>query len=267
MVEIARVLVAYPVSKWDHHLAVAGSRWIRELGGVKNYRVCCVWDGELSLEEREPILAEFREAFGKVNQMAIPTTAEYRRWPQGPNALFTTFCRSLDQIAHMPFAWHEPDMFPTRSSWLDELTEEYRTCGQPFLGALSNSWMELSETQRVVVGKHLAGVACYSPDILSYAQNFIHRTEIAFDIAFSEEIGCPNLCAESKLIGHKWLTANYHWKDGLIHCTPAPSRIKGQEKYALATPMGIDQWALVHGCKDLSLVNLLREYHGMEVAA
>lgn len=219
----------------DRHLAFGLLQWIQELGGAKNHElllVTGVHTASMGMHAELELLAH--EVFGKA-EFRITDTQDEGGWPSSANnAWRDTIIFSRMKIGK-PFLWLEPDCTPLTSDWLDRIDAEYNAAGKPFLGA------------EVTVPQHrMSGIGIYPPDFVRYTSRLhMLQRNVPFDQYFAQDI-VPN-ANFTPLIQNVW-----NVEFGKPETIPT---FPDQESLKLLDPKAV----LFHRCKDLSLIQRLRE--------
>jgi len=260
------MLLVMPVCSVDLALARELSGWIRDLGPERRHNALLMWSAEVPQEDRDYILENFRNTFGKVNQMQ-PYFPDYvQGWPDAPNLTFEFTvhycCVEHPRYAEgRPWFFFEADQTPLRAGWLDALEEEYFRAGKSCLGVLEQSWMVRPGEPKVPAGKHLVGTAIYPGNFNMITGKYRGIRGMAFDVALQDEVVGGGHAAHTNLMLHCWLTENFRRDvSGDIVCDTREGRLVGQIGYSLNRTVREDAGhVLVHGCKDGSLLRLLRE--------
>ena len=274
------MLLLFPVSEVDDKLAVEVAEWIAELGGVKGHVAALEWSPAVPEDRRERIRKAFREAFAHVREFEVKLSAEAealvaegKGWPVAPNETFAQAAQWVSNSGWQgPWYFFEPDNTPTQAGWLDKLEDEYFACGKNFMGVLENSWLQHEvvddegkiHTIRQQAGRHLVGTAIYPTFMAGYTQRHLYcPANVAFDCFLQQDL--EYVSHHTNQIQHNWLTENYRREDGVIKCDAREGRKPGQKGFALARDVHSGA-VVVHGCKDLSLLRLLRAERGNQVS-
>ena len=260
------MLLVYPISNFDLTLAKAIAGWIVDLGGVQDFPALLVVDPEIPPEEWRMVRAILEKAFKSVSAVyASLDPSVDKGWPAGPNAMFRAAAAAAPEIfPELPWYFFEPDNTPLASDWLKRIEAEYASADRPFVGVLQQSWrLLMPQNERIPAGQHLVGTGVYPSRLFQYTQAHIQSRDpmngrvIAFDVAMQTDIVDGNFAKHTNLIQHNWLTCNYRREaDGKIHCDPTKGRLAGQAGFSLPHVVN-ETIAVVHGCKDLSLLKLL----------
>lgn len=127
--------VAMATHPGDKSHALQVLRWIDTLG--------CCRKSEIVLfiqEEHRAGMAIVMEAaakaFARCNLGSIARFPWPPKWPHGQN---WAFLAALDHPWKTPFLWMEPDSFPIREGWLEQLASEYWKAGKPWMGTIIRS--------------------------------------------------------------------------------------------------------------------------------
>jgi hypothetical protein len=176
-----------------------------------------------------------------------------RGWPVGPNFYWQQTILHLAKTGNQqPWLWLEMDCTPLRQGWLDDLDQEYRECGKPFMGMFGKSSVVGKTGKTMLLSEHLVGVAIYPPQISNYLEIHDHAEfNVAFDYLYQYEM-IPQ-SHESRLMQHGFRTKMFHEQLGVIKCHDASNLPEGKRHDQPVKP-GI---ALHHGCIDGSLSKLI----------
>ena len=218
-------------------------------------------------------------------------------WPLAPNIHFMYCIDELSKLNNRdPFIYLETDATPVTHDWLSQLKQEYAYAEKPYMGVWAKTY-ELIQSMskaddpkdRKPVGEpfliqndhHMVGMGIYPPD-------YIHRSgpqakgspvwntntlwkypdgKKPFDI-FCQNYHRP--CHDTKLIKHLWHTIDYGvTPDGDVICKdleePKEYLLKDSASSTYGKPLVLKNGgiinlkgvALVHGCKDGSLADLV----------
>ena len=247
------MLIVFPFSKNDLHLAVPLMAWIKRLGPYPRHDLLLAYSEELTLLERETVAMSARECGWRVPPMAIDCKIPIQRWPEAPNSIFAQVAAAVTQF-NRPWMFVEPDCTPMVVGWADRIADEYNANPQlPFMGVIADTQMGLGGCSMQKVGEHLCGCAVYPPNIATYTT--AHQTcTSAFDIVMGKFIR-PHArnCA---IMQDNWSTGNYRRdENGRIVCDPANLRV-ALSGGAVNFPVR-PEVVFLHGCKDGSLIRLI----------
>ena len=247
------MLVILPVSRIDSDLAVKLSKWISTLGGGANHQLLVASTVQTKAVGDE-ILNTLRSTFSAVAQYTLDQEHEIG-WPSSPNFMFKKtvghiFARGNTQ----PFYWFEADNTPTKSTWLDDLQTEYNLAQKPFMGVIEPSMVYDPSTKQPVRqdGEHMNGSGIYPAGFVSWSRLFdtihTHKEAQPWDLYLRWEL--QGRVHNSKQMLNNWKSVKYvRTADGPIASTAIDPN--HQSKYVT------DSIAVVHGCKDGSLIDLL----------
>jgi hypothetical protein len=234
-------LCIIPFHKGDAQLAEELLRWIIELGGCRKHRCLLVADASVHLNMTDALTTLAREAFGKATIAYVDDIKT--SWPKASNQMFKHAAIHAAKWEHCPFFWCEPDCIPLRSSWLDEIANEYARCNKPFMGKL------VSTDQHGMPALHMNGNAVYPHDVglrLSTVLNGDQAWDIASaDITVKDAFNTP-------LIHHFWGRFDLppHFED---------YRTRHSAENTLTLQNIPKKAVLFHRCKDGSLIRVLRQ--------
>lgn len=261
------MILAFPVSHVDLHIALPLAKWMRELGPYPRHEALIVWSSELTPEQREPIAVEFRAMGWKTPAKAFTAQVSTQSWPEAPNELFRATARMIEADPALQKVWYffEPDNTPLNKGWLDALADEYnRGLSHPFLGYIDTTYEQNNATKDLIkIGNHLVGTAIYPPNLSAFTNAHMECTD-AFDLALSRKI--ISMCRHTKLIHNNWRSCNYRWEErnGRMVMASDVMGLRAQQfGHALNSDVSLDA-QVVHGCKDGSLLALLKSGHKPE---
>lgn len=251
---ISTVTIVFPLFSGDKPQAQALAELIRDMGGVESHHCLLVCPEGTDIAG---VIEPLREAFGAVDTHTYAATLY--GWPYGPNEVFAEAALLIARDARFhDFLWIEPDCIPTGPTWADQIAAAYRACGLPMLGVSTDT---VAMDSRQVVGRHVIGVAVYPKNFAQLcplvksmtATSAAYRKANAMPKAFDAYFGAYTVPrnAETRLIQHFWRSSEFRQESGVIVAgkTVAP----GVEN--TVNPEAI----LLHGCKDFSLLNIIRE--------
>lgn len=158
-------------------------------------------------------------------------------WPAPANTMFRITAEWMKENGKGPWLWLESDCAPLQPDWLDILEAEYRRAGKAFMGTIYE-----------LPFKHINGVAVYPQNIQGINPYMMagHTTMpfdcIREDITLRRAHNTP-LIQRSLADPKKNLPLTFPTKDSLKQIRE-----------------GV---VLFHGCKDSTLIQRLRETHGI----
>jgi hypothetical protein len=253
--------LVFPVSHVDLHLALPLAQWMKKLGPYPRHDALIVWSSELTPEQREPIAVEFREMGWSSPPKAFTAQVTRQSWPEAPNEIFRQAAQLIETDAQFRRVWYffELDNVPTRKGWLDELADEFNSdLSRPFLGYVDTTWEQDNQTAELrKIGTHLVGTGIYPPNLSFYTQ--AHLTCLnAFDLAMSRDIA--RIARHTNLIHNNWRSVNYRWthKDGQWILSSDVSGLRAQQFGHAINRDVLPGPAVIHGCKDLSLIDAIK---------
>jgi hypothetical protein len=250
------MLVVYPYYAGDFSLAVANLSLIADLGGVRDFPILLVTDQTTNYAQRAEVQRLAVTAFRSVETLNLDSVPQ--GWPVAPNVLFE---RAMYHCATAhptePVLFLEPDTTVTRPTWLREIAAAYLAHGKLFMGAVRDTYGGDGKGNRIVVGKHMVGMGVYPPgfyfqsDIIRYLHTSpAIQNARGFDISLGNEVLIAG-CYDSPLFSHAWRTRNYRMEGQFIVCDRQNPEANFDEPN-LRIP------ALIHGCKDTSVIDLVR---------
>ncbi len=196
------MLVALSVCKKDHLLAVKLLDWIAELGNTERHELLIAHGASCNVHA---LKMAGEKAFAKcvVQEMADDiqtawTDSEHPVSARGANNQF----RQIAEYVHYArpdvpfFLYLEPDAFPTRAPWLNELHDDHVSSGKVFSGAIVEK-----------PTPHMCGVSIYPGHIAAYAPSALMAGDAAWDVVASHQI-MPQMNV-TKLIQQVWLKPEF----------------------------------------------------------
>lgn len=246
------MLFVLPFCQWDEKKALSLLEWMFQLHGQLDADAVAICT--TGCTQRSQVYQALAKVFKRACVVPhlnpwepVPRKDTSTGWPGGPNAMFKATCKQMlnpsgmtvrgfpERVKeHDSFYYFEPDNLPLSPDWWQKINEEYDRvkAERPCMGALNvhdnRDWDGVHRK-----GEHLVGTAIYPRDIWNRIP-LLHTAEhFAWDTWASEQI-CP-LAHSTRLIHHNNRAKNY------CH----PKQIPGE-------------CVVIHGCKDDSLLNLMR---------
>lgn len=205
--------------------------WCSELDNRVSHDVLVV--GSKTLTKRDII--EFRDealnTFAHADSIQLPLEVA-SGWPVACNKMFQAACEYMAQYGNGPWLWLESDAVPLAAGWLDALETEYKRVNKPFVGTLYDSPYP-----------HINGVAIYPKNVRAYNPHMLNGSKLPWDCVRPE------------------VTLRYAHNTHLIQRmlaepqTNTPMTFPDQDSLKLIR----DGTILLHGCKDGTLIQRLRE--------
>jgi hypothetical protein len=245
------LLLVLPVCHKEINQAIRLADWIGRLGGLKKRSILVVytWKAKWEIEQ---VIDHLRPVFGIVNSYLLPVEDE-SGWPVSSNTMFMQTVEYLDQIGNTePWFWFEVDCCPLSPGWMEALEQEYEAIGKPYMGVVTPSrFMYVRTGIRFTEGSHVTGASIYPADMWQTFPMVRTLSPMAFDVQMGKEM-LP-LAHDTKLICHRWQTINYRRNEkGEITMDDLDTKENhygGRSVHPEAV--------VVHGAKDLSLIDLL----------
>jgi len=246
------MLVILPISRADSELGLRLANYISALGGGAAHHLLVA----PSIEKREvgeQILNTLSGSFAS-SRLFVPEQEHELGWPSSANFMFKKAVGyAYARGNRLPFFWMEADNVPTKPSWLDDLQTEYNLAQKPFMGVVEKTLVR--DYVGVVIktdGEHMNGSGIYPPNFVQKSMLFdsihTHKEGLPWDIYLRWEM--KGAIHNSKQMINNWNSKDYvRTSDGQIACTAIDPNHPG--KYVT------DSIAIVHGCKDTSLLDLL----------
>jgi hypothetical protein len=230
-----------PVSQSDRHLLSKRIEVFKHLGGWKNHHLLfapapsCLPEAEKAAEEMRPycpnveVRAVVREPSGG--------------WPEACNKHFHDTVNLLGKLSN-PLNWFflELDCNPIRQGWQDALETAYNSGGKPFCGHVRPT----SEvTNPPLKGSHMVGAGMYPFNfhVIAAAEYPYLAPKVPFDVTLRWRV-LQSGVTHTDLIAHRHSTKEYTLEGTVL----IPNE---------GTPVDINGTALVHGCKDDTLADLV----------
>lgn len=239
----APFLVVLPFWEGDARLALKLVKWLEQLGRVPNE---CLLVHDTTTAEQWSLAVELaaeRVFAGGVSTLVVDPP-EDRAWPLGQNNVWMQTSRFVAGNYRQPWLWLETDCAPVHTGWLARLEAEYDRHGKPFAGY----WID---EYRLMNGQ---GIYPWNVGEFSLRAQDLLQTmpKTPWDAAIGPEIE-PYVARFNELIVNIWLQD----PEGRAVLT-------GGEVPTFPTQAFLDQvmtpeTAIVHRCKDGTLIDRLRE--------
>lgn len=246
--------VVLPISHVDSDMACKLVEWMEEIdSGAYLDRTVVVFLSKRAESVFQKISESLQKIFGRVIKVVQSVEVELG-WPLSPNAMFRD-CAFLigghPDLSVEPWYFFEPDNTPTRPGWLNEFIGEYHKAGKPYMGYLQPTLFADKTTGKIVeTWPHMVGTGVYPGDFCRRSHLIKFRADRAFDIYHQGEI-IEDMHAINGLLQHNWSTHTYSDRKGRIIC-----RGNTLEDYFAKSVK--EKAAVVHGCKDGTLIDVLR---------
>lgn len=239
------MLIVIPIYSKDVALAEKLSELIATQGGVQDH-TCLVVCGLDAKGQLDKVIEHLRTAFADVKVFQLDNE-DAGEWPVPHNHMFARTVEHLRNTGNRE-KWYlfGVDSTPLRPTWLDEMELEYNSNQKPFMGvALKSPPGGINGDG----GEFIAGSAIYPPDFhrRSLLWQYLTTTD-PWDVYLRWEVR-PGAHVTEKIV-FNWKSENYRYSpDGRIICD-------GVGKDSITDPI-TKETAVVHGCKDGSLIDLL----------
>ena len=249
------MLLVLPVTRSDVKQALPLAKWIATLGNVESHRVLVVGTQKTLAEATE--ITEILKPVFKSTFLFIPDKEHDLGWPSSANFMFQQAGEHIFRSGNRePWYWFEADNVPMHANWLNDLETEYNLAQKPFMGSVSPSRIIDPKTKKLVAldVDYMNGSGIYHWDLVGWSDLFgsIHTFKEAqpWDLYLRYELN--GKIHPTKKILNNWKTKNYsRTADGRVVCDYT------DENYPNETVP--DGTTVVHGCKDDSLLNLLKK--------
>lgn len=245
------LMLCLTASRFDNVQAKEQAAWIRDLGNMREYACMYTYTPGVPADVAQETMEYLTEAFGKVveNKLVdevIPVTGELKDW-SAHNHMFRRVADAVEMIEYLDkdmgfikaFWFFEPDMWPVHEGWLDTCYAEYKAAKKLFWGRISMAY-DINGNQ---LGLHMNGAGIYpkkmskAAPLALQASGLSQSFNMPWDIYARDQIVFQ--AAETNRIQMDYFSSG--WED--------------LEKLK-------DSTMVLHGCKDLSLLALLREKFG-----
>jgi hypothetical protein len=188
------MLVAFTYCQKDSAIALAGLQWIAEMGGVGDHSMLLTVPEGVDYKEHK---AAAESAFSKVTMNVIDDVSS--GWPFGANHAWKRTVDFIDHFKMGAFLFMEADAIALYPEWLDDIEDEYKAAGKPFMGFREYK-ADPSRTHMNGVGVYrdiyqLAPLLMSAPTPSDLQQ--VGENHMAFDWAGKDEV--VPLMHESKL--------------------------------------------------------------------
>lgn len=251
------MLAVLPFHAGDSAMLLNLLVWMRQLNNGRKHTGLLVADEGVDVETALKVRQVALDVFATVEMTTNGTSVQ--GWPQGPNSLFLAAAKWVAEHGkngsdeNNGWLWMETDAVPLHGDWIDLIEDEYRKCGKWFMGHLYPS------NTPGLPATMMSGIAVYPKDAWGYLHKAIEQNPTtAFDVMVSGL--ALNHWHHTVRIQHFW------GEDGnpptfVKHAIPAPRR------NALTLQKLQGNAVLFHRNKDGTLIELLRERHGMKLTA
>lgn len=266
--------IIIPVSERDITLATALSELLVLQGGLGAHHGVLLTAPNVTSRDGE-IASNLQRAFGKFTRVPLEGGITEVGGPQHPfqphvyaaNQMFQSAVRYLANTDNQEeWYWFEADNVPLKERWADELSRDYLTSialKRPFMGKVLP--LAIYENKEGVVTikedaaqPYMMGSGIYPARFDRYSQLWKSAKSIPWDVSCQWEI-VPKVTDTPKLL-HNHSTKEYKKLDSntfSCNLVAMPSRSK--------TEVTIPDEALVfHGCKDTSLVDIVKSSIGQK---
>jgi hypothetical protein len=174
-------------------------RWankVKQLGPYLNHEIIL---SPCHGANTDKILLPLQNCFRKVH--VVPSGHTEKGWPISCNRAFQNICWHSMLTTRQPFLFMEPDAVPLCEGWIDQIEEEYRNCGRPFMG----DFVDLTSSDVDGID-HMSGIAVYDWNLSITAPRLFNcnngKEEFAWDIFAASDI-LPKM-HRTNLIQHDW---------------------------------------------------------------
>lgn len=256
------MLLAIPVSAADVHLLPKRVEAILKFGPYSNHVLAICPDVTVEQPAKEA-MAKLGPLFKQAEYLPVNLNG-ITGWPLASNKHFKLVAQRINESGiREAFYFFELDNVPMRKGWLDEIHNEYVEANKPYMGCVvpTRGFRNTPNGPVAEDGEpHMVGTGIYPPNLWAYSvklktvdrQAFISALPIEpFDVAMRHEVTPSAHC--TKLIQHLWRTQNYRKEGDQIVCDDTDGVTANESHKAPVCPNA----AVIHGCKDDSLLNLV----------
>lgn len=255
--------IVLPYCQKDSHMALEALSWMLELSG--HIPTTCVLAHEEGVDATQHH-AVAAKLFDAVRHHPVSTLAD--RWPHAANCYFAQVAEAMTSQTE-PWYFMEPDNVPVAGDWFQQFQRAYYACGKPMMGAFFPTFYEVNGQIRQD-DIHLCGSSVYPASFFAtstlcrflikavrsdLARNLMPK---AFDVYMQGET--VRNAFKTHLIHHTWRSHNFRIGNGLEFDVIDPENKGLAEKLGIQTTVEPD-CAVVHGCKDGSLLRIARDLH------
>ena len=190
------MIVAISYHQGDQQLMTRWANRVKQLGPYLNHEIIL---SPCHGATTDKILLPLQNCFRKVH--VVPSGHTEKGWPVSCNRAFQNICWYSMLTTRQPFLFMEPDAVPLCEGWIDQIEEEYRNCGRPFMG----DFVDLASSDVSGID-HMSGIAVYDWNLSITAPRLFNcnngKEEFAWDIFAASDI-LPKM-HRTGLIQHDW---------------------------------------------------------------
>lgn len=228
--------VVFPFCSKDGHQALKLMQWIAELTPPCQHLLITSHDYATPPQLVSDIQNAAKGTFRSIKALSYSTPST-GQWP--PTMAFKAAARYMEKLG-IPWLWMEPDMIPIKPEWLDTLQNIYWKCGKAFAGPI------------IPQMGHMNGTGIYPANTPKRIPRALDLMRTAWDITMKPEMikDCHDLMP---YLYHAWTVVNgkFHpYNGGAVPSFPKGTSLLNQIP---------NESVAFHRCKDLSLIERLRE--------
>lgn len=258
------ILFVLPFYKGDEGQAFELCRYIAELSGGNKIGKEALVVAAVGADGSR-IVPELSKVFDLVNWVSMVEAPMLKpgepSWPKGCNLQFLNVCEYVATRKDLDaFYFFEPDNLPLSPDWWDRICKEYSECGKPFMGSGHDHDLTDSAGNHLF-GRHMNGTGIYPANVWM-------RLPILRELKRSEDMKLP----WDALIG-RHIRDQVHFSpliESQHRCFGVRDDMTGLSSMGGGSPLLrkqqpiTPQAAVFHGVKDASLLNILRNKHGLQ---
>lgn len=235
------MLVAFTFCQKDSAIALAGLQWIAEMGGVGDHSMLITVPEGVDYKAHK---AAAESAFSKVTLNVIDDVSS--GWPFGANHAWKRTVDFIDHFKLGAFLFMEADAVALYPEWLDDIDDEYKAAGKPFMG--------FREYKTNAERTHMNGVGVYR-DIYQLAPSLMSAPT-------------PS---DVRQVGENHMAFDWAGKDQVVPLMHESNLFQFQYKKEEALMLDESlSWlnkdaAIFHTCKNPRFIELLRAKRGGQV--
>lgn len=254
------MLLAIPVSGSDVALLKKRVELIKQFGPYPTHVLAMFPDVGVTQPAKEAF-EELAPLFARAEFIPLNLNGS-TGWPLASNKHFKLVAQAVHALnIREAFYFFELDNVPRCKGWLDAIHAEYVHKNKPYMGCVVPT-RGFVNGQPVLGEPHMVGTGIYPPNYAAYSPKLKHIDRVAaftnmplepFDVAIRHET--VPFAHATKLIQHLWRTCHYRKEGDQIVCDDMPGIGPNESHKAPVSPEAV----VVHGCKDDSFPDLLRE--------
>ena len=178
-----KILVVVPFCKGDSDQAEKLCDWIYQLNGCQpEGHALLVASGDTHKEVVAKVQMAAEVSFLNVTVFEDKANSDIAPKIQRINRAIIGAADFVARHFNWPFLWLEPDAFPSKQEWLEQLAETYFSQPKKFMGPFMQ-YLDKDKKEHICTGR----VAVYSPDAVNILRPFT-ATAVPFNIMGQEKL-------------------------------------------------------------------------------